>query len=273
MTGAGRFATGLVVGLLAVLLIGVLASRGDDMDAATTISTTVPETSAAPADPWIEEGEVMIGATAILPRSLNVDGDRVYFDYDLAGLSPYLGEGEESTEQDTRYGDFMAMPERWLLTTENGAQIESTTGPFDTSVSFELPEGDAARSIALVGWRVAVPFGDRIELDIAAGETGEIRRGTVNIETVLEQTVSTIVQIDFDGNGDSWDASVALRPIDTRWRVSGRQGGGLQLIWEGDNAPDTVVIEDAGFEMRPVAGEVTVVAEIDSGGDARGDTG
>ena len=123
---------------------------------------------------------------------------------------------------------------------------------------FALPsEAAQVERIALLGWRIPVPFGDRIELPIETGAVGEMRQGTVRIETVLEQSISTIVQIDFDHGGDLWDTTV-LRPVDTRWRTSGRQGGGLQLIWEGDEPPTSVILEDAGFDMRPISGDLLV---------------
>ena len=135
----------------------------------------------------------------------------------------------------------------------------ATTGPFDSSVTFDLPVGETeVASIILSGWRLAVPFGERVAIDIEEGATATTRQGTVTIETVLEQSISTIVQIDFEHGGGSWVTTTALRPVDATWRVSGRQGGGLQLIWEGDDAPTSVILEDSGFEMRPVVGEVVV---------------
>ncbi len=260
MTGVGRFGAGLLVGLVAASALGLLLRSEDAAVTTTTTTTTVAETPQV--EPWFEAGEVMIGATALLPRELTVEDGVAFLDYDLTGLGPTLvgDHDEERPDLATPHGDHLAMPERWVLTTESGRDVSATTGPFDSSVRFELPApDDEVAAITLVGWRIAVPFGYRIELPIEEGATAEMRRGTVTIETVLEQSISTIVQIDYDNSGDSWDADVALRPLDTHWRTSGRQGGGLQLIWDGDDAPTFVVLEDAGFEMRPVAGEIPVV--------------
>ncbi len=264
MNGAGRFGAGMLIGLLASAGLGLMIrSDGNVVTTTTTVTTAAPETRT---EPWFELEEVMIGATALLPRDLNVEDGMAFFDYDLAGLGPTLSADgqEERPDLATPHGDYLAMPERWVLTTASGQTVEASSGPFDSSVRFELPTGqEEVASIALVGWRIAVPFGERIELPIEEGVSGSTRRGTATIETVLEQSISTIVQIDFDSDGDSWDTNVALLPLDSHWRVSGRQFGGLQLIWEGTDAPDSVVLEDAGFTMRSISGELLVVAEAD----------
>ncbi len=256
MNGPGRFGIGLIAGLLLAVAIGQL---GDDNQAVTT-TTAVTTTSAPPPVivPWFEENEVLIGETVILPRELTVEDGVAFFDYDLVGLGPSLGNGDDDPEEGV--GEHLTMPERWELTTTGGATIEETTGPFDTSVSFDMPDGDAGvRSIRLIGWRIAVPFGETVEVPLRSGETATTRTGSVVIETVLEQSVSTIVQFDFDENDHEWGFSSFPLPTDPRWRTSGRQEGGLQLIWEGADAPDTVTLQDGGFEMRPMTGDLVVV--------------
>lgn len=260
MNGAGRFGAGLLIGLLAASSFAVLR---DSDEAATSTTSTTTTTTEAPviAPPWFEEGEVMLGATAILTRELNVEDGIAFFDYDLTGLGPLLDFGhlDERPDYETPAGDFFALPERWVLTTASGQTVEGLTGPSDTSVRFELPASDdTVASIALVAWRMPVPFGERVELPIETGASDSVRRGTVAIETVLEQSISTIVQIDFDRAGDHWNVGVGLVPVDSRWRMSGRQGGGIQLVWDGEDAPSSVVLEDSGLEMRPVAGEIVI---------------
>ena len=248
---AGRFGAGLLVGGLFAVMIGLVFGGEDTAAPTTTTTTTLAPTPGV--EPWFEAGEVLIGATALLPRGLNVEGDMAFFDYDLASLDPTLVDGEDLQ------GLAAALPEHWLLTTASGATVTGVTGPRDTSVRFELPlEESEVASIVLIGWRVAVPFGERVELRIEEGASASTRHGTVSIETVLEQSISTIVQYDFDLGDDPWDVYVTLVPTDPRWRTSGRQ-----LIWEGDNPPDSVVLEDAGFVMRPVDGEFIVfTAEV-----------
>ncbi|MDJ0954281.1 MAG: hypothetical protein QNJ81_11440 [Acidimicrobiia bacterium] len=258
MTSVGRFAAGLLLGVLISGGLGLMLAGGDPVASTTTTTTTAAPQPAD--DPWFEAGEVMIGATALLPRELEVEDGVAFFDYDLTGLGPTLASDvEQRPDLATPQGDNMVMPELWELTTTSGQIVMATTGPFDSSVSFELPSDEAeVAEISLTGWRVAVPFGERVELEIEEGATAEIRIGTVTIETVLEQSISTIVQIDFADNGGLWDSNAVLRPLDSTWRLSGRQGGGLQLIWKGEDAPETVLLEDTGFEMRPTTGAIVV---------------
>ena len=257
MTGSARFGIGFLIG---AVVVGGLASgldEGEPEPAATAAATTAPAERVVV--PWVEAGEVILGATALLPRSFTIEESTAFFDYDLVGLGPTLSASAESEEP---LGDPLALPELWILRTVAGETVEAETGPFDTSVRFDLPGVDTeVASVSLIGWRVRVPFGEQIELAIEEGASGSTRRGTATIETLLEQSVSTIVQIDLDRGDDPWQAGIVLRPQDTRWRVSGRQGGGLQLIWDGSDAPGTVVLEDAGFEMRPIAGEIVVIDE------------
>ena len=261
MSAVGRFALGVVAGALIAPMLSLIPSGDTEESAATTAASTT--TQAPVIEPWFEPDEVAIGASFLLPRGLNVTDGFAYLDYDLAGIAPSLV--DDADDRPEGAGDFAVMPERWELTTVSGVVVAATTGPRASSVRFEMPIGEEeVDSVRLLGWRVAVPFGERVELPIESGAIADLRRGRVNVETVLEQSVSTIVQIDFERAGDAWDVTVSLRPVDSRWRVTGRQGGGLQLIWEGADAPESVVLEDAGFEMRPVAGEIIVMEGVSS---------
>lgn len=257
MNSAGRFGSGFLIGaLLTGLLLMIWSPAGSESNAerSAPVATTVPETTAPP---FLEPGEVLIGATALLPRDLVIDGSTVVFDYDLAGLGPTLIGDEDSQYQ----GEVTAFPERWVLTTESGLQVEEITGPRDTSTWFELPsEEEVVATISLIGWRVPTPFGERIELTVVEGASGSFRSGVATIETILEQSTSTIVQIDFDRAGADWHNGVP-RPLDPRWRVSGTSGGGIQLIWDGADAPTEITLEDFGSGMRPIAGDILVIDE------------
>lgn len=256
MTTATRFGVGLVLGGLVAGSVILVGGTGSEISVPpSTAATTTTSEQPAPF-PFIEEGEVVFGTTVLLPRGLEVEDGVARFVYGLAGLSPSLSEHEDS-----EYGDVVFMPELWELTTGAGLVIEATTGSQAQSVRFELPSAsDTVSMVELVGWRLASTFGDRVELATVEGETGSLRSGQATVETVLEQRSSTIVQIDFDSGGDEWGGGL-LRPLDRDWRASGMQNGGLQLIWEGSDAPDRVVLEDAGFEMRPVSGRLVVFEE------------
>lgn len=222
--------------------------------AVSTTSSTLPVAAA----PFVEPGEVLIGSTALLPRGVEVEDGVAVFHYELAGIGPALPIDEDSEH----HGDVLMVPERWQLTTTAGAVVESTVGPRNNSVRFDLPSvDDTVDRIELVGWRVATPIGDRAELPIEKGAAGTFRSGTAVIETVLEQSTSTIVQIDFDRSGEDWQSGL-LRPLEPGWRVTGRQGGGIQLIWDGDDVPVSVILEDVGFSMREAKGNLLVVDEV-----------
>ncbi|MEA2002591.1 MAG: hypothetical protein U9N84_12020 [Actinomycetota bacterium] len=256
MTSALRFGAGLLVGAL-VSGAASLIWFGPDTEvvAATTLPTSITPTSATPVAPWFEEGEALVDATVILPGPLETDDGVVIFEYELVGLSPALVEHEDAEHG----GDIVVLPEKWVLTTGGGAEVEAVTGPRDQSVRFELvAPDDLIATIHLVGWRVATPFGDRVEIPVESGTSGSLRSGELTIVTVLDQTNSTIVQFDFERSGGDWEFDGLPRPLDPGWRLSGRDGG-FQLIWDGDDAPELIVLENGAFEWRPATGNILVL--------------
>lgn len=253
MNGPARFGIGLVVGVL--LAWGIV--RAFDADLTPSDTESAPETSAVAtatsALPWFEAGEVLMEATVLLPRGLSVEDDLAVLEYDLAGLSPTL----ENREDAEARGDVVVLPATWVLTTSDGASVDATTGPDDRRVRFELPVGAGVARIELVEWRVATPLGSRVELPITSGASGILRSGRVQIATVLEQANSTIVQVDLDQPSGDWEPRGIPVPLDQHWRVAGQEGG-FQLIWEGQNAPEELVLEDTAVEWRPVQGSIPV---------------
>lgn len=254
------------MGLVTVVALTALSGGNEGPTAESTSTTTAAESVID--DPWFQSGEVLIGSTVLLPQSLDIQDGIAYFDYDLIGLAPTLhGDGGE-LGLGMPTGDPLALPEKWELTTVAGDIVSAETGPNNTSVRFELPgPEDEVASIDLVGWRIPVPFGDAAEMVVEEGATAELRRGTATAEVVLVQTISTIVQIDFEANSeDLWvSETVTLRPRDAHWQIGGRQGGGIQLTWSGDDAPDLLILEDVGFEWRPISGRISIHNEVISG--------
>ena len=257
MNSPGKFVVGLLIGVVLVGLVSLIW----DSPVAEPVVPTVPTSVAKAVEiaPWLEQGETWIGSAIILPRGLEVEGGVAVFEYELAGLSPSLTERDDVEHQ----GDVVALPENWVLTTKSGAIVEASTGPGAESIRFELPDpDDQVATIDLVGWREARTRGDRVEMSIEVGATGVFQSGTMTIETVLEQRFSTIVQFGFDEVDDDWQFPAVL-PLDGSWRVSGRQGGGIQLIWDGADAPDRVTLEDGGFRMGSVVGDLRVLDQRD----------
>ena len=253
MSPPGKFATGLVVGILLTAAGSFGLNRSSSAPSSTT-EAPVAEQTVVEIKPWFEDEEIRFGPTVMLPRGLRTDDGTVVFEYEIGGLGPSL-QGRDDIEPQ---GDVVAAPERWLLTTVSGAQVEAMTSLRSEAVRFELAGPDEEiDTISVVDWRVASLFGDTVELPMERSASTTFRGGTVTIETVLEQTVSTIVQLDVDSSGDDWQSPLLL-PADSRWRWSGRQFGGVQLIWQGEDAPKTLSLEDVAFEWRPVSGEVVV---------------
>lgn len=253
MSTIGRFASGLLLG--AVLAGIVLLWSGSDAEQVATVPPEISTTTSTPQiEPFVESGEIVVGATALLPRDLDIDEGVARFSYELAGLGPTLG----ATDFFLPQGDVLTFPETWVLTTDTGDTIGATTGPQASTAAFELPSADAVVSqIEVVGWRRATPFGERIELPIEVGAAAAFRSGEAIIRTVLEQRTSTIVQIDFDSSRGEWHNGL-LRSAEPGWRFSPRQGQGIQLLWEGSDAPTSIVLEDVSLEMRPIAQTVIV---------------
>jgi hypothetical protein len=253
VNGSARFGVGLLVGVLlawggaAVLSPGATTPEPTAALETTAVGVTVTQV------PWFETGEVVVESTVLLPRDLTVGDDVALFEYDLAGLSPALEEPETTLGG----GDAMVLPATWRLLTTTGVAVESTTGPDDRRVRFELPIGAAVDEILLTEWRVATPLGGRAELAIESGAIADLETGTLLVTTVLDQANSTIVQIDLDQQGGVWASHVLPAPVDPRWRVGPRERG-LQLTWEGADAPDHVVLVDTAVDWRPVQGSIPV---------------
>lgn len=249
MKSLGRFVAGLVLGAIvaAALSFGLDGSASDQ---SATTQAPVETQTVIEVEPWFENGEVRFGPTVILPRGLRIDGGTAIFDYELAGLGPSRQARDDSETQ----GSVVVVPEQWLLTTVSGAQVEATTTSTQTaSVRFDLPDQDAEiDTISVVGWQVGAVFGDTVELPVQKAASAVYRGGTVTMETVLEQRVSTIVRLVTSGvDGDG--RSAFFLPAEPGWRVSGGQ-----LIWDGEDAPEMVTLENVVFDWTTVSSEVVV---------------
>ena len=222
MSLAGRFVSGLLLGAALAGVVLFWPNSEPQVSAQPTTETTTT-TSAPEIEPFLEAGEVVFGATALLPRGLEIEDGVARFSYELAGLGPTLG----TTDFFLPAGDVLTFPETWVLTTETGATVGGTTGPLASTARFELPSANAVvAQIEVIGWRRATPFGERLELPIEVGSSATFRSGEAIIVTVLEQRTSTIVQIDFDSNGGDWHNGI-LRSAEPGWRFSPRQSQGI----------------------------------------------
>jgi len=255
VSGSARFGVGLVIGVLLAWGGARILDNGGSVPVGGSAPGTTAESARSSLVPWFEVGEVLVESTLLLPRGLSVENDVAVLEYELAGLSPALGEAEGIAGS----GDVVVLPATWVLTTTEGASVEATTGPADRRVRFELPIGATVDEIQLIEWRVATPLGDRVELPVESGASATLRSGQVRIATVLDQSNSTIVKIDVRGLGGEWEPHGNPLPLDQGWRAAGPEGD-YQLVWDGADAPDQLVLEDTAAAWRPVQGSILVYA-------------
>ena len=254
-----KMITGAIAGIVLAALGLVLFAPDQSPATGASLDSTaeVPEPTTETTVPWVAAGEVQFESTVLIPTEV-VAGDGVaVLKFDLETLAP---SGGTPTPLD---GDpvFDALPERWSLSTVSGGGTVETTDPGASSVNFSIRSGLLTEHIAdirLIGWRVAVPNDERITLDLVAGESGKFAGGTdITVETILEQSNSTIVQLDVGQPHDRWNR-IEIDAVDPGWRKAGRLSGGLQFIWDRLDAPPVLVLEQSSPTWVPVEGDVVV---------------
>ncbi len=254
-----KMITGAIVGIvlaslgLMVFIPDRSPADGESTDPTALTSDSVTSTTT----PWIAPGEVRFEATVLIPTEVAAGDGEVLLDYELATLAP--GEGTLSSLDDEFSID--ALPERWSLLTVSGGSTVETTAPGATTVRFDVRAGlqtEHIGSIRLIAWRVAVPTRERITFDLVPGEFGRFAGGTnVTVATILEQSDSTIVLLDVDQPHDRWNR-IDIDTVDPGWRRAGRRDGGAQFVWDGLDAPPTLVLEQSSPTWVPVEGNLVV---------------
>ncbi len=261
----------LVVALVAGALVGGGAAawvEGDEPE-----DTTSPATTTAPTvdpvvveAPWVDGG-VRFRSTVLVPISFVVGDGTAELEFDLVPLH-----WTARHEEDELFADELPVqPEFWELTLDGGQVIEAVTTIDDAVVRFDVPvDVDAADvvSVRVTGWRLAVPVGGEMTLPVEEGAAGSFPDGsTVEIDRVLEQSTSTIVQLDSTATEAAWTGHslAAFRTQDPGWRISFRfgQSSNVQLIWEEPGAPGEVVLIQLDPAWRPIAADVVVIGETD----------
>ena len=120
----------------------------------------------------------------------------------------------------------------------------------------------------MTGWRLAVPVGSELTLPVEVGARRVFPDGsTIEIDTVLEQSSSTIVQLNSTAADSSWTGHSfgAIRTEDPGWRISFRfgQASNVQLIWEGSGAPDELLLTQVDPAWIPIDSDVVVIGGVD----------
>ena len=247
---------GALLGIASLVAWGII--QNDRVVAAGTAAP--PETTTSTEPPWVAPGEATFESTVVVATSFTIEDDVATLEYELTNLAPSLPPDVEEPEH--LVDDTPVLPELWELRRAVGAPIAATTGPQSTNVRFEVPAGtalDDVVDIRIVGWRAATPLGDHVELAVESGATDSLEGGTeFVVATVLVQTTSTIVQIDVDRPHGEWESLGGLvQPADHGWRTSFRDGG-IQLLWEGADAPDRLTLDEWVPIWRPLGDDSVV---------------
>ena len=264
---AARIAGALVVGLVIGAAAAMLAGAGDAGPPVAGTTPSVVTTVAAPdlalaEAPWVEGG-TRFRSSALVPLSLTVEAGRAEIEYELVPLHWTLD--DEAIPE-----ELPVQPERWALTTSGGAVFTSATVLGDDVVGWDVPDdltpADVAE-VAVTGWRIAVPVGEAVTIPLEAGAQAAFEDGArIEIDTVLAQVSSTIVQLDSRLPDDPWlhGSSLAMVDVlDPGWRLGFRfnQSSNVQLIWAGTDAPDEVELIQGYPRWLPVAANTVVIGE------------
>lgn len=257
LVGFGFGASLALIGLVAWSLVSAPDGPAATVQPGQSLVTTPSSTAISGAEPWVAPGEVVFETTVLVPGELTVEAGEASFRYAVRSLAPFSGLETDGEEEQAP----IAFPEHWRLTTTNGEEIVSTVDEPTDAVRFDVAATltiDDVASVDVTGWRLAVPVGAVRDMAITAGSEADFGAGNiVLIDAVIEQTTSTIVQVDIAHPDDPWDA-VFVAPIDPGWRVAGRQEGGLQFIWEGSDVPSALTLQQESPAWVAVSAEQPV---------------
>ncbi len=259
-----RAAVALVVG--SVIGAGAAAAFGAGEPAAqtpaTTTATTAAPTAIAMEAPWVEGG-VRFRSSVLVPLSFVVDEGRAEIEFEVVPL-------HWTVDEETTVEEIPVQPERWVLTTTTGGTFTAATVLGDGVVRWDVPGDltpDDVSSVMVVGWRIAVPIGETVTVPLESGANAAFSDGTeIEVDAVLEQLSSTIVQLNSRLPDDPWHHGSSLAVVEIRdpgWRIGFRfnQSSNVQLIWAGGGAPDEVQLEQGYPLWMPVAAETVVIGE------------
>jgi hypothetical protein len=240
---------GLLVGCGAAL--GALLAIGGEEQAAITVATTTTAPEASPVT-WVANGEVALGPSVLVVEGLTVEDGEAVLSYALFDLNPAapgrLREPDGLTEVPLqRLSEEAAVaPEAWTLLTAAGEIPGTTSGPRSRTARFSLPGGVLPEVLGLRLDRYWIRLPYSYEIGVPAEAAVALDEGySLSIGRVIEQTDSTIVQVDlaipggFAYGGDP--GALLLSVLGEGWTfTSGRTSTGLQLVHEAGPLPDPV---------------------------------
>jgi hypothetical protein len=251
--------------------------------------TAPPTTSAAVATTiadawWFSPAESVVGPTAVLVQDVEMDGSELVVRYELRDLAPEaIGRMRTLEESNPFFAspreEPVVAPERWVLETVSGEYEGLSRSARTPAARFDVPDGFVIGTITglrLESYRMRMPYVFDIEVEPIPGTTYELDEGfSFTIVRVLEQSSTTILQIDYLTPSDDFTAGeptpVIISGVGPEWlsynqRQAGGVFGGLQLIREGGDLPDTVTLRIRSTYWVPFETTTT----IDLGGTASG---
>ncbi|MBN2114855.1 MAG: hypothetical protein JW785_12105 [Acidimicrobiia bacterium] len=250
---SSRLALLAVAGLAAGAAAAFLLLPGAAGPAAGSATTTAPTTTTVA--PWIGRHETRIGPTVLVPLSLETEGDRLLFTYDLFPITPLAEASPEA-----RGSAAGAVPASFTLTYPGGVVSYRVLGPTQRAARFEVPAGvspDQVQAINIDSYWLPVPGGYAIELSPSSGAWVPAAPGVrARILQVLEQAANYLVVVELEadailtehlaiaGEGRDWQSSSYSQIGGQRWT----------LDFRGETLPDPVRLTVRGLAWIEVPG-------------------
>jgi len=251
----GGFAAGAALAALGLLLAPNAAPEDATPTTAPPVASIVD-----PAPWWFSPAETLIGPTALLIQDLEMEDGDLVVRYELRDLSPpaigrILTLSEANSFFTTPREEPVVAPERWTLETVSGDVDGISSSARAPVARFDVPEGFVLGTITglrVDSYRMRMPYVFDIAVTPIPGTTYELDDGfSFTITRVLPQSSTTIIHIDYLTPSDAFTAGeptpVIISGVGPDWisynqRQAGGVFGGLQLIRNGSELPETITL-------------------------------
>lgn len=258
-------ATGFAVG---AILAGVGIALAPDAPTPTTTTTTRAADAAGVW--WIDPHETPIGPAVLIPESLTVEDGEAVLRYRVVTRAP-AGRGLRFEDHDPTG----VTPETWTLLTTDGEYPGVTRIAGAETASFAIDDRFLLGSVTglrIDGYRLRLPYTYLVSLPPTEGASVALAENrTLSVATILAQASSLIVHLDLDqplddfGHGDG--SEIQVTGVGPEWISSAnRQFSGFQIIRDGPEVPDPLVLRIHSVDWVPFPGPI----EVDLGGLPRG---
>lgn len=186
MTDTRHFAAAGFLAGIALAAVGILLAPSAP-GAVSSTTTTAPVTSVARSGPWwFSPAETLLGPTALLIESVEVDGGEVVVRYQTLDLAPpAIGRMRALEESNPFFApprdEPVVAPERWVLETVNGEYEGFTPSARTPTARFDVPDGFVLGTITglrLESYRMRMPYVFDLEVSTTPGTTYELDAGS-----------------------------------------------------------------------------------------------